>query len=403
MHCVLYLYCGGINMAKAQPITLTIEDRELLETLVRTRTVQAQLMNRARILLLKADGESTDTIADKVGMNRNSVLLCVKKYKQGGVANALYDAAGRGRPVEITDDEKAWITDLACRKPTEFGYAAELWTYAKLTEHIHKVAENAGHTRLATISQTCIVNILNASEIKPFKIKYYCEKRDPDFDAKMHNVLVVYKQISLRFDENGQLLPFESDEPEIHTVSYDEKPGIQAIATTAPDLAPIQENGVIMRDYEYKRLGTLSLLAGIDLLTGEAFPLVSESHKSSDFIAFLRLLNEKYPKGDKIRLILDNHSAHTSKETKAFLATMPGRFEFVFTPKHGSWLNMIEGFFGKMTHQMLRGIRVNSKEELSDRIYKYFYEVNKVPVVHRWKYRLDEIDPTEKVQIGLAI
>ena len=390
-------------MAKAQPLTLSIEDRELLETLVRTRTIQAQLMNRARILLLKADGESIDAIADKVGLNRNSVLLCIKKYRHGGVANAIYDADGRGRPPEITDDEKTWITDIACQKPTEFGYAAELWTYAKLTEHIHENAENAGYARLSTISQSSIVNILNSSEIKPFRIKYYCEKRDPEFETKMHNVLVVYKQLSLRFDENGQLVPYEGDEPETHTVSYDEKPGIQAIATTSPDLPPIVGNGVTMRDYEYKRLGTLSLLAGIDLLTGEAFPLVSDTHKSSDFIEFLKLLNENYPEGDKIRLILDNHSAHTSKETRAFLATMPGRFEFVFTPKHGSWLNMIEGFFGKMTHQMLRGIRVESKEELAEHIYKYFYEINKVPVVHRWKYRMDEIDPTEEVQIGLAI
>ena len=390
-------------MAKAQPLTLTTEDRELLDSLVRTRTIQASIMNRARILLLKANGESTDQIADKVGLNRNSILLCIKKYKEGGVANAIYDAPGRGRPVEITDDERTWIINLACQKPAEFGYAAELWTYAKLTEHIRKTAADAGHERLSSLSQSSVVNILNTADMKPFRIKYYCEKRDPEFEAKMHNVLVVYKQLSLRFDENGQLLPFEGAEPETHTVSYDEKPGIQAIATTSPDLPPTMENGVTMRDYEYKRLGTLSLLAGIDLLTGEAFPLVSETHKSSDFIAFLKMLDQKYPEGDKIRLVLDNHSAHTSKETKAFLATMPGRFEFVFTPKHGSWLNMIEGFFGKMTHQMLRGIRVESKEELADRLYKYFDEVNKVPVVHRWKYRMDEIDPNEEVQIGLAI
>lgn len=390
-------------MAKARPLEISAEDRELLESLIRTRTIQASIMNRARIILLKAEGESVDSIADKVGLNRNSVLLCLRKYKEGGVANAIYDASGRGRKTEITDDEKTWVIDLACRKPTEFGYAAELWTYAKLTEHINATAEEAGHARLSTLSQSSVVNILNAAEIKPFKIKYYCERRDPEFEDKMHNVLVVYKQLSMRFDEDGNLLPYEGEEPETHTISYDEKPGIQAIATTSADLPPTTSNGVTMRDYEYKRLGTLSLLAGIDLLTGEAFPLVSETHKSSDFIAFLKMLDAKYPKGDKIRLVLDNHSAHTSKETKAFLATMPGRFEFVFTPKHGSWLNMIEGFFGKMTHQMLRGIRVESKEELADRIYKYFNEINKVPVVHRWKFKMDEIDPNEEVQIGLAI
>ena len=390
-------------MAKATPLEITGDDRDYLETICRTRTIQAQIMNRARIILLKANGESIDDIAEKVGMNRNSVMLCLKKYKEGGVENAIYDTPGRGRNPEITDDEKTWIIDVACRKPTEFGYAAETWTYAKLTSHIQQTAEAAKHPRLSTISKTKIVTILNEAEIKPFRIKYYCEKRDPEFETKKHNILVLYKQISMRFDEAGDLIPYEEDEPETHTISYDEKPGIQAIAPTTPDLPPRVGNGATYRDYEYVRHGTLSLLAGIDLVTGEAIPLVRETHKSSDFIAFLKILDEKYPQGDKIRLVLDNHSAHTSKETKAYLATVPGRFEFVFTPKHGSWLNMIEGFFGKMTHQMLRGIRVQSKEELANRIYKYFEEVNETPVVHHWKYKMDEIDPAESVTIGLAI
>ena len=390
-------------MAHTKPLIVTDDDRETLESLTRTRTLQAQIVTRARIILLKADGESIDAIADKVNLNRNSVMLCLKKYREGGIENAIYDAPGRGRNSEITDDEKAWIIDIACRKPTEFGYAAETWTYAKLTAHINETAESAGHTRLSTIAKTSIKKILDDAAIKPFRINYYCENRDPEFESKMHNVLVVYKQISMRFDDDGNLLPTADGEPETHTISYDEKPGIQAIATTTQDRLPTVEKGVIMRDYEYIRHGTVSLLAAIDLLTGEAIPLVRDTHKSSDFIEFLKLLDKKYPKGDKIRLVLDNHTAHTSKETRSFLATLPGRFEFVFTPKHGSWLNMIEGFFGKMTHQMLRGIRVQSKEELTERIYKYFYEVNKVPVIHHWKYKMDEIDPNEEVVVGLAI
>ena len=120
--------------------------------------------------------------------------------------------------------------------------------------------------------------------------------------------------------------------------------------------------------------------------------MVSDTHKSSDFIRFLKILDLKYPAQDTIRVILDNHSAHTSKETKSFLDSMPeGRFEFVFTPKHGSWLNMIESFFGKMTKQMLCGIRVKSKQELIDRIYLYFKEINADPVIYHWKYKMDEI------------
>lgn len=376
-------------MAKAKPLALSAEERSQLETITRTRTLQAQVVSRARILLLKADGDSVDTIAEKVDLNRNSVLLCLKKFKDGGIENAIYDAPGRGRNAEITDEEKSWIINIACQKPVDLGYSAETWTYSKLTKHINTTAESAGYIRLSTITKTSIKNILDAAEIKPFRIQYYCENRDPDFESKMHQVLLVYKQIELLFDENGELY-VPAGEQDVHTVSYDEKPGIQAIATTSPDLKPTKESGTIKRDYEYKRLGTVSLLAAIDLLTGEAIPLVRNTHNSDDFIDFLKLLNERYAAGDTIQIILDNHSVHTSKKVKQFLSTMPGRFVFVFTPKHGSWLNMIEGFFGKMTRQMLKGIRVSSKQELVDRIYQYFDEVNETPVVYHWKYRMNE-------------
>ena len=378
-------------------IELTNADREYLQLQTRTRTIQAQTVNRARIILLKADGISIDEIADKVGMNRKSVMLCLKKYKEGGIENALFDAPGVGRNAEITDEEKAWIISLACQKPTDFGYSAETWTYAKLTSHINKTAEAAGFTRLSTIHKSTVNTILEKADIKPHKITYYCENRDPDFDAKMHNVLLVYKQLSLQFDEDGTLIPFADDDQIVHVLSYDEKPGIQAIATTSDDLRPDEYHSTISRDYEYKRLGTISLLAAIDLQTGESIPLIRDKHSSKEYIEFLQLLDEKYPKGDKIRIVLDNLKVHTSDETRRYLATVPGRFEFVFTPKHGSWLNIIESFFSKMTRQMLRGIRVKSKEELVNRMYKYFDEANEEPVIFHWKYNLDDVDVSEAI------
>jgi len=380
----------------ASSIELSIEDRKYLESQMRARTIQAQTVERARILILKADGKPIDDIAALIGMNRKSVMLCLKKYKEGGVENALFDAPGRGRNAEITDDEKTWIINIACKKPTDFGYAAETWTYAKLTAHVNLTAEASGYTRLSTVNKSTVHKILDDAEIKPFRINYYCEQRDPDFDRKMHNVLLVYKQLSMQFDKNGQLVPFEDDEA-VHVLSYDEKPGVQAISTTSDDLLPNGSNGAIQRDYEYKRLGTVSLLTAIDLQTGEAIPLVSETHNSKDYIKFLRILDDKYPAGDKIRIVLDNLKVHTSVETRRFLATLPGRFEFVFTPKHGSWLNLVEGFFSKMTRQMLRGIRVKTKEELISRIHRYFDEVNEHPVVYHWKYKLDDVDITEEI------
>ncbi len=378
-----------------KPIFLSDDDKSYLKSILKKGTVEARVHKRARILLLKSEGMADQAIADKLDTTRSTVNLCLKKYADSGVKTALEDSKGRGRKIEISDDAKAWVINIACQKPSAFGLPAELWYPASLTRYINSVAEQEGYSRMASVSEFSVRKILRGALLNPHKVTYYCEKRDPDFERKMHDVLVIYKQISLRFDENGCFIPFTEDEEAVHTLSYDEKPGIQAIATTAEDKPPVantEKMSRVLRDYEYKRLGTLSLLAAIDLLSGEAIPLVSNTHKSGDFVAFLKILEEKYPKGDKIRLILDNHSAHTSRETQEYLNTVPGRFEFVFTPTHGSWLNMVEGFFSKMTRQMLSGIRVSSKDELKERILKYFEEINAVPVPYKWKYRLDTID-----------
>ena len=370
-------------------------DYEYLRSLIKQRTIQAQVVIRAHILLDKANGITVRDIARIYDLSTNTVRLCIDKYKEGGTDRALFDDQRQGRPVEITDDAIAWMIDIACQRPADLGYSQELWTLKNLHQHIQNNAEEAGYPRLKTMTRPMLQKILKRSEIKPFKIKYYCEKRDPDFENKMHDVLVVYKQVSLQFDEEGRII-IPDDKPMVHTVSCDEKPGIQAIAATSDDLRPRHGNGCVWRDYEYKRPGTLSLIAGIDLLTGEAIPVVSESHKSSDFICLLKKLDERYPEGDVIRIICDNHSAHKSKEVRNYLATRPEeRFVFVFTPTHGSWLNLIEGFFSKITKQMLKGIRVNSKEELANRIYLYFDEVNREPVVYRWTYKMEEISVEE--------
>ena len=379
------------NLVKS--INLTQDDKDALESILRQSTAEARIYIRAKILLLKSENNSNEYIADKLDICVSAVRLCIDKYNAGGIEAALHDSKGRGRKAEITDSDVTWVINKACQKPKDFGYSAELWYPASFTRFINSIAAQEDHPRMATVTETTLRKILANAKIRPFRVSYYCEKRDPDFDSKMHDVLVIYKQVSLQFDEGGNLKPFEG--VPVHTLSYDEKPGMQALKTTSEDRPPVpstDKSSTVYRDYEYVRLGTLSLLAAIDLLTGEAIPLVSDTHKSSDFVCFLRMLDAKYPEGDKIRLILDNHSAHTSRETQEYLNTVPGRFEFVFTPTHGSWLNMVEGFFSKMTKQMLSGIRVSSKEELEKRIYKYFDEINEVPIPYHWSYRLDDID-----------
>lgn len=373
-------------------VELSDNERDYLASLIKTRTIQAQTVDRARMLLWKSEGRTYSDIADALEVSVPTVRRCVERFHTYGMDLALSDDDRSGRPVEITDDAKAWIISIACRKPCEPGYAAELWTLAALHKHIQNFADDAGFPRLKTVTKPWLQKYLKQMDIKPFKIRYYLERKDPDFENKMHNVLLVYKQVQMQFDENGGII-IPEDGHMTHTISYDEKPGIQATANKYPDHNPTEENGFVRRDYEYVRMGTISLLAGIDLLTGEAVPLISDTHKSSDFVSFLKILDAKYPEGDTIRLILDNHSAHTSKETRLYLTTLSeDRFVFVFTPTHASWLNMIESFFSKMTRQMLKGIRVNSKAELTQRIYQYFDEINADPVVYHWTYKMDEID-----------
>jgi len=170
------------------------------------------------------------------------------------------------------------------------------------------------------------------------------------------------------------------------TVSVDEKPGVQAIENTAKDLPPVPgQHATNGRDYEYKRHGTVSILASLDLHTGHVIAQVHDRHRSREFVSLLSELDAYYPPDCVIRVILDNHSAHISKETRAYLATKPNRFIYVHTPKHGSWLNLVETLFSKMARTFLRHIRVASKEELCQRIMQGIAEINETPVVHRWK------------------
>lgn len=239
-------------LALPYSITISDEERAYLKSLIKARTIQAQIVDRARMLLWKSEAKTDKAIADGLGISVNTVRRCIDRYLSSGINLAIFDDERSGRPVEITDDAKSWIVSIACQKPCNLGYAAELWTLAALYKHIQAHAEEAGYPRLKTVTKPWLQKYLKKMDIKPFKI------------------------------------------------------------------------------------------------------------------------------------------------TRQFLAALPeDRFVFVFTPTHASWLNMIESFFSKMTKQMLKGIRVNSKEELSERIYRYFDEINVNPIVYHWTYKMDEINPDE--------
>ena len=365
------------------PLVLTDEQKVELIALAGSRTAPLREVERAKILLSYATGLSISEIGRCHGVSRPTIYKCIDKALAAGVRTGLKDTYHRPYAPEITEEAKTWVVSIACAKPKDFDLAAEVWSISALAQYVSAHAEAAGFPRLSRAGKSTIWRILEENRLKPHKIAYYLEKRDPDFDRKMHEILMVYKEISLQPEGRSTEEP---GTPWVYTVSVDEKPGIQALALTAPDLPPIPGKArTIRRDYEYVRHGTASILAGIDLHSGHLFARVEERHRSREFISLLQSIDAYYPPEATLRIILDNHSAHISKETMAYLATRPGRFEYIHTPKHGSWLNLIECAFSKMARSFLRHIRVNSLEELKARILKGVKEMNEHPVVFRWK------------------
>jgi hypothetical protein len=363
-------------------LVLSDADRAELEQLTRSRTVPQREAQRSAIVLGYHAGESVTSIGRRLGMTRLSVSKWVAKALAVGPMAALKDNYHRPKEPVIGDDAKAWVIHVACSKPKDLGYAAEVWSRQALARHIREHAVEAGFPALSRAAKATVHRILAAQTLHPEKIKYYLERRDPDFEGKMRNILIVYQDVEL---QNVKRAAGETVSG-IITVSVDEKPGVQAIGNTAPDLPPVPgKHPKIDRDHEYERLGTCSILAALDLQDGHITARVEDRHRSVEFIGLLRDLDTWYPPECTIRIILDNHSAHISKETRAFLSTRPNRFQYVLTPKHGSWLNIVETLFGKMARSFLRHIRVQSLAELKARILKGIAEINAAPVVHRWK------------------
>ncbi|UFW43119.1 IS630 family transposase [Bradyrhizobium sp. WSM471] len=219
-----------------------------------------------------------------------------------GALAALDERPRPGKRPVITPAAKAWLVSLACDKAREHGYPHELWTTRLLARHAREHGPEARHQCLARLVQGTVCKLLGQEDIKPHKVRYYLENRDAEFEQMMAEVLYVYREVQVLKKAAGRSK--KSDTP-VAIVSYDEKPGIQAIATTACRACTRPS-----RDHEYKRHGTLSLLAGIDLLTGKVHALVKDRHRSREFIEFLTLLDPAYPARTAIKFILDTHYGH---------------------------------------------------------------------------------------------
>src|SRR3982074_655365 len=262
-------------ISRRAPLHLTGKDSGYLDRLTQSRTESAARVQRAQILQRYAQGQTVSAIAAACSTNRPKVERCVAKALELGVRAAMRDLPGRGRRRSIREEDKTWVVDLACQKPKDLGYAQELWTTRLLAKHIRKHCLVDRHPQLQKLGRGTVSKILSAHAVKPHKIQYYLERRGAEFKSKMIEVLHVYRDVEL-WRKAG--LPPEV----VGVLSYDEKPGIQAISNTAPDLPPVPgRHTSVGRDHEYKRHGTVSLLAGIELLSGEVLGLVWDRHRSA--------------------------------------------------------------------------------------------------------------------------
>jgi len=348
---------------------------------IKSRDFPVTWVRRAKILLLFSEGKKITEIARQLHTTRSVINRCLDKAYAYGVLESLADLPRSGRDPSITEDAKSWILSLICQSPKEFGYTADTWTYSTLIKHIRNNCKYAGHDCLLKIGKGRLNMVLSKSNINPHKIYNYLERRNTECEVKKANVLCIYKEIHLINETPA-------------AISISEKPGIQAKKNLVPLLSPIPgKYQTTARDQQYKKVNTIYLQAGIDLHSGYILPLVRNRHRIQEFIGFLKLLDQTYVKDWKIRIILDNHSSHTSVETRKYLLSFsePNRFELIFYPKNGLWLNLIESFFSKLSRSLFRDIRVQSKTELIKQIYKRIHEVNQEPVFFKWEYKLDEI------------
>jgi len=366
------------------PWVLTPEDRAWLDRLAPSRTAPRQAVERAQILVAYAEGASVWALHRTTRCSTRKVRRCVDWALEAGPQAALADRPRPGRPRPWTPADRAWMIGLACQKPTAFGYAPARWTQRRLTAPIRKTAKAAGHPAAARWSPGTVAKRLKAHALPPHRVPYSLERREPDFDAKMVRGLHVSQPVALAFD--GERPTFR--------LSDDEKPGIPALGTTAPDRPPQPEGpgGTWARDPEDVRHGTVSLLAGIDWATGAGIGLVRARHRSREVVEFLQALDAQDAPAAKIQIVLDHHSAHTARETQAYLATRPHRFACVFTPQQGSWLHRIAVFFAKLSQGFLRHLRVQSKAEWVTRLEHSLTEINEHPIPFRWRYQRDELD-----------
>jgi transposase len=301
---------------RAQPLGLRPGDRELLESWTRSSSIRAGLAQRARIVLLAADGVSNTEIADRVGVSRPTVIGWRDRYASSGV-RGLEDERRSGRPRTV-DRAKILAATLA-PPPAKLGVTH--WSSRLLADHLG-------------VDASTVLRTWRHHRVQPWRVETFKFSTDPELVAKVTDVVGLY----LNPPENAIVL------------SIDEKSQIQALNRTQKTL-PMQPGHAEKRTHDYVRHGTTTLFAALEIATGQVTGVCKPRHRHQEFLVFLRHLARGYP-DQELHLIMDNYAAHKHPKVKAWLAANP-RIQIHFTPTSGSWLNLVEVWFGIIERQAL--------------------------------------------------
>ena len=343
--------------AAAKRIEIEVADRRELERLVRSRTAELRAVERARIVLLAGEGRSATRIAGEVGCSERTVKKWRRRFEAGGLAG-LRDAPRPGRPLVHGPQVRARLIALACTRPPETpeGLRQTRWTHGELAAQVG-MSESQAHA------------ILRAAEIKPHLLEQWVmSELGPDFDAQAAEVCGLYLD-----PPAGTLV-----------VSIDEKTGIQAKAPTRPDWhAGPGKPG--RREYEYTRNGTQNLFAALRVHTGEVSAMPAKTRNRYDLLRFLDQLEAEIPAGEEVIAISDNLSTRTTDEVAQWLADHP-RWQFVFTPKHASWLNQVEIFFSILARRLLKRGAFTSEHDLAQQMLAFVETYNQTARPFQWTY-----------------
>jgi transposase len=343
--------------AQAKCIEIAVEDRPVLERLAGSRTAERRLVERAQIVLLVGEGRPASEIAERVGCVAETARRQRARYEREGL-DGLRDRPKSGRPVTHDQAVRARLIALACTRPPDLdgGLRRERWMLRELAEQVGMSVSRAQR-------------ILAEIDLRPHVTEQWVmSELGPEFDAQAAEVCGLY------VDPPANAI----------VVSVDEKTSIAAREAARPDTLPAPGKPA-RRDSEYLRNGTQNLFAALQVHSGAVSGMTAPTRNQFDFIAFLDQLETEIPAHHHVIAVLDNLSTHKTDAVQAWLDAHP-RWQFVFTPKHASWLNQVEMFFSILARRLLRHGQFTSPDDLAVQMLTFVEHYNLTAKPFAWTY-----------------